>query len=70
MDSSTIPLASEVLPTQVAPTEVQVQWPPHANSSIYELRSLEGEVVHEAPSLAVTTRAMRGNMPVEIEADE
>ena len=70
MDSSTIPLASEVFPTQVASTEGQGQWPPHANSITYELRSFEGEVVHEAPALAVTTRAMKDNMPVEIEAEE
>ena len=69
MDSSTIPLASEVLPTQVVPTEGQGQWPPQANSITYEL-SLDGEVVHKALVLAGTTRAMRGNMPVEIEVED
>ena len=68
MDSSTIPLTSEVLPTQVPPTEGQGQWPPQASSITYELGSLDGEVVHEA--LVVTTRAMKGNVPVEIEVEE
>ena len=63
MDNSTIPVALGVSPTQVAPTYGQCQWPLHANSITYELKSLEGEVVHEAPALAVTTKAMRGNMP-------
>ena len=70
IDSFTIPLASEVCPTQVAPTESQGQWPPQANSITYELKSLDGEVVHETPALAMTTRAMRGNMPVEIKVEE
>ena len=70
MDSSTIPIALEVFPTQVAPTDGQGQWPLLANSITYELRSLEGEVVYEAPALAVTTRAMRGNMPIEVEVEE
>ena len=70
MDSSTIPVALEVSPTQLAPTDGQGQWPPHANSITYELRSLEGEVVHEAPALAIITRAMRGNMPIEVEVEE
>ena len=70
MDSSTISLASEVLPTQVAPTEGQGHWPPQVNSIMYELRSLDGEVVHKAPTLAVTIKAMRGNMLVEIEVEE
>ena len=70
MDVSTNPVAFEVSPTQVTSTDGQVQCPPHANSISYELRSLEREVVHEAPALAVTTRAMRGNVPIEVEAEE
>ena len=70
MDVSTIPVALEVSPTQVNFTDGQGQCPPHANSISYELRSLEGEVVHEAPALAVTTRAMRGNVPIEVEEEE
>ena len=69
MDNSTIHLASDVLPTHVAPTEGQGQWPSQVNLITYELKSLDGEVVHEALALAVTTRAMRDNMPVEIEVE-
>ena len=32
----------------------------------YKLRSLDDEVSHEAPALAVTTRAMRGKTPLEV----
>jgi hypothetical protein len=39
----------------------QVQWPPHTNAITYEVRSLDDGVIHEAPTLVVTTRAMRGN---------
>ena len=70
MESSTIHVALEVSPIQVAPTDGQGQRPPHANSITYELRSLEKEVVHEAPTLAVTTRVMRDNMPIEVEVEE
>lgn len=41
------------------------QWPLNANAVIYELRSLNDEATHEAPSLAFTTRAMRGNIQSE-----
>ena len=70
MNSSTIPVALEVFPIQIIHADGQGQWLLHANSITYELRSLEGKVVHKAPPLAVTTRAMRGNMPVEVEAEE
>ena len=70
MDSSTIPVALEVPPTQVAFINGQGRWPPQANSITYELRSLEREVVHEAPALAMTTRIMRSNMSVEVDAEE
>jgi hypothetical protein len=37
------------------------QWTPLTNAITYELRSLDDGITHEAPALAVTTRAMRGN---------
>ena len=70
MDVSTIPVALEVSPTQVTSTDGQDQCSPHANSISYKLRNLEGEVVHEAPTLAVITRAMRGNMPIKVGVKE
>ena len=52
--------------------EEQSQWPPHTNAITYELRSLKGEVIHEAPALAVTTRARKGKalMGLEVEGQE
>lgn len=70
MDVSTNPVALGVPPTQMTSADGQGQCPPHANSISHELRSLEGEIVHEASALAVTTRAMRGNVPIEVEAEE
>jgi hypothetical protein len=43
----------------------QGQWPPHTNAITYELRSLDDGVTYEAPALAVTTRAMKGNIQAE-----
>ena len=48
----------------------KVPCPPHANSISYELEDLKEEVVHKALALAVTTRAMRGNAPLEVEEEE
>ena len=70
MDVSTIPVALEVSPIQVTHTDSQGQCPPHANSISYELKSLKGEVVYEAPALAVISRAMKGNMPIEVEVED
>ena len=70
MDGSTTPQANEVLPTQVAPTKDQSQWPSHANAITYEFKSFHEEVVLENPGLAVTTRAMRGSMPLENDVEE
>ena len=42
------------------------QWSPHTNTIIFELKSLGNEVIHEAPALAVTTRAMRRKTPLEV----
>ena len=36
----------------------------------YELKSLKEKIVHKAPALAVTTRAMRGNAPLEVKEEE
>ena len=69
-DVSTISVALEVFSTQVIPTDGQGRCPPHVNSISYELRNLEGEVVHKAPALAVITRAMRINMPIEVQVEE
>ena len=56
----------DTLPLQMGIGEDQGQWPPHTNAITYELRSLDDEVSHEAPTLAVTIRAMRGKTPVEV----
>ena len=56
----------DTLPLQMEIGEDQCQWPPHTNAITYELRSLDDEDTHEAPALAVTTRAMRGKTPLEI----
>ena len=56
----------DTLPLQMGIGEEQGQWPPHTNAITYELRSLDDEVIHEAPILAVTTRAMRGKTPLEV----
>ena len=50
---------------QVLPGEEQNQWPPNANVITYELKSLDDGTTREAPALAVTTRAKRGNFQVE-----
>ena len=57
----------DTLPLQMGIGEEQGQWPPHTNAITYELimRSLD-EVIHEAPTLAVTTRAMRGKTLLEV----
>ena len=64
IDTSTILVILEVS------TNGQSQCPPHANSISYELKGLKEEVVHEAPALAVTTKAMRGNAPLEVDEEE
>ena len=46
--------------------EEQGQWPPHTNVITYELKSLGDKVTHEAPALAVTTRARRRKAPLEV----
>ena len=56
----------DIFPLQMGIGEEQSQWPPHTNAITYELRSLDGAVTHEAPALAVTTRAMREKTPLEI----
>ena len=69
MECATEPQVNEPPPVQPMLAEGHNPWPPQVNSITYELRSLDGEVVHEAPALAVTTRAMRGNAPIENELD-
>ena len=56
----------DTLPLQMGIGEKQGQWPSHTNAITYELRSLDDEVVHEAPALAVTTRTMREKSPLEV----
>lgn len=65
MDGITESQANESFPLQVTAREEQNRWPPHANAINYELRSVDDGATHEAPALAVTTRAMRGNIQVE-----
>ena len=65
MDGNIDHHANESFPLQVTFGEEQNQWPSHANAVTYELRSLEYGATHEAPTLAVTTRAMRGNIQAE-----
>ena len=55
----------ESFPFQTGVGEEQGQWPPQTNVITYELMSLDDEITHEAPALAVTTRAMRGNVQAE-----
>lgn len=69
MESITEPQTNEPPPAQATSTEGQNQWPPHANAITYELRGVYEGAIHEAHALAVTTRAMRGNVPVENELD-
>ena len=66
MDGITEPHHDESIPFQMSVGDEQGQWPPHTNVITYELRSLDDEVLHEAPALAVTTRAMRGKTPLEV----
>jgi len=56
----------DTLPLQMGIGEEQGQWPPHTNAITYKLKSLNDQVIHEAPALAVTTRAMRGKTPLEV----
>ena len=56
----------DALPLQMKIEEERGQWPPHTNAIICELKSLEDEGIHEAPALAVTTRARRGKTPLEV----
>ena len=64
MDSFTIPVNLEMSTNDQGPCVL------HANSISYELKSLKEKIVHKAPALAVTTRAMRGNAPLEVKEEE
>ena len=64
MNSSTVPVNLEMSANGQGPCL------PHANSISYELKSLKEEIMHKAPALAVITRAMRGNAPLEVEEEE
>ena len=70
MDGTVEPQLVEFFVPQAPPEEEQSQWPPTANVITYELRSLDEETTHEAPALAVTTRAMRGNVQPDDEVEE
>ena len=54
---------------QPPPGKEQNQWPPNANVITYELRSLDERTTREAPALAVTTRAMRGDLQAKKEME-
>ena len=58
-----------VLPLQMEIGEEHGQWPPHTNAITYDLKSLGDEVIHEAPALAVATRARRGKAPLDVEVE-
>lgn len=65
MNGTINPHPDESFRLQVTFGEEQNQWPPNANAITYELRSLDDGATHEAPALAITTRAMRGNIQAE-----
>lgn len=69
MDGAMDPYHDESLPLQVAFGEEQNQWPLNANVITYELRDSEEGAKREAPSLAVITRAIRGNLLKEREME-
>ena len=64
MDASTISVNLEMSNNGQGPCL------PHINSISYELKGLKEDVVHKAPALAVTTRTMRDNAPLEIKEEE
>lgn len=59
MDASTIPVTLEVS------TKGEGLCSLHTNSISYELKGLKEKVLHEAPALTVTTRAIRGYAPLD-----
>jgi hypothetical protein len=65
IDGVTKPHYDEFLPFQVAIGNEHSQWPPLTNAITYKLRSIDDGVIHEALTLAVTTRAMRGNIQAD-----
>ena len=65
MDGTADTHRNESFVLQIPPGEEQNQWPPNANVITYELRRLDDGPTCEAPALAVTTRAMRGNLQAE-----
>ena len=56
----------DMYPLPMGIEEDQGQWSPYTNAITYELKDLENEVIHEAPALAVTIRARRGNAPLKV----
>jgi hypothetical protein len=65
MDDVLEATCDDMLPLPMRIGEEQNQWPPHTNAITYELRKGKG-VVEETPALAVTTRARRGDAPLEV----
>ncbi|OAE28667.1 hypothetical protein AXG93_2865s1090 [Marchantia polymorpha subsp. ruderalis] len=57
-------------PVQHQVEQGQNQWPPHANLITYKLKNSDDVIMHEAPALAVTTRAMHRKMQTEKNEDE
>ena len=45
------------------------QWSPNANMITYQLREVYNGTIGEEPTMAVTTRAMRGSASIEDELD-
>jgi hypothetical protein len=60
----------DTIPLPMGIGEEQGQWPPHTNAITYKLRSLDDEVIREAPALAVTTRAMREKDPLKVGVED
>ena len=65
MDGTAETHPDEFFVPQWPPEEEQNQWPPNANMITYELRRLDDGTTCETPALAITTRAMRGNLQAE-----
>lgn len=67
MDGTMDTHPDEFLLLQVTHGEEQNQWP---QMLTYELRSLDDGATHEAPTLAVTTRTMRGNIQAKKDVEK
>ena len=70
MEGNTGPQANEPSTSQGMPMECQnQQWSLNANAITYQLRGVYDGNTCEEPTMAVTTRAMRGSAPMGDELD-